>query len=119
MTNGTVFHIHKFLYRYTYEKVAQISQMKITVWGLPLVMEILFYFLFHKMTDQFAMKYLAPGIVVFAQAFLCLFTGSLIATDRGTSFLTRLYVSKAKSHEFIFGYALSVLPWVVLPKASW
>ncbi len=82
--------------------------------GLPLVMEILFYFLFHKMTDQFAMKYLAPGIVVFAQAFLCLFTGSLIATDRGTSFLTRLYVSKAKSHEFIFGYALSVLPWVLI-----
>lgn len=43
MTNGTVFHIHKFLYRYTYEKVAQISQMKITVWGLPLVMESTLY----------------------------------------------------------------------------
>ena len=56
------------------------------------------------------MKFLAPGIVIFAQAFLTLFTGLLIATDRGSSFLTRLYVSKAKSHEFILSYALSVLP---------
>ena len=78
--------------------------------GLPLFMEILFYLIFHKMTSQFEMKYLAPGIVVFSQAFLTLFTGILISTDRNTSFLTRLYVSKAKSYEFIFGYALSIIP---------
>lgn len=78
--------------------------------GLPLLLEILFYFIFHKMTDQFEMKYLAPGIVVFSESFLTLFTGILISVDRNTSFLTRLYVSKAKSYEFIFGYALSVLP---------
>ena len=47
--------------------------------GLPLLMEILFYFLFHKMTAQFEMINLAPGIVVFSQAFLVLFTGLLIA----------------------------------------
>ena len=64
--------------------------------GLPLFMEVLFYLLFHKQTDQFEMKYLAPGIVVFSQAFLALFTGQLIALDRSTSFLTRLYVSRAK-----------------------
>ncbi len=78
--------------------------------ALPLLMEILFYLIFHKMTAQFEMKYLAPGIVVFAQAFLTLFTGLLISTDRRTSFLTRLYVSRARSYEFIFGYALAVLP---------
>ncbi len=78
--------------------------------ALPLVMEILFYFIFHNLTEQFEMKYLAPGIVVFSQAFLTLFTGMLISLDRNTSFLTRLYVSKTKSYEFIFGYALSVLP---------
>ena len=82
--------------------------------ALPLVMEILFYLIFHNLTKQFEMKYLAPGIVVFSQAFLTLFTGLLIATDRNTSFLTRLYVSKAKSHEFIFAYALSVLPITLL-----
>ena len=86
--------------------------------GLPLVMEILFYSIFHNLTPQFEMKYLAPGIVVFAQAFLTLFTGILIATDRNTSFLTRLYVSKAKSYEFIFAYALSILPITIIQSIS-
>ncbi len=78
--------------------------------GMPLFMEILFYLLFHKLTPQFEMKYLAPGIVVFAQSFIALFVGLLIAIDRSTSFLTRLYVSKAKSYEFIFAYTLSMIP---------
>lgn len=77
---------------------------------LPLFMEIVFYLLFHSMTAQFEMRYLAPGIVVFSQAFLTLFTGLLIAIDRSTSFLTRLYVSRAKSFEFIFSYCLAVIP---------
>ncbi len=78
--------------------------------GMPLFMEILFYLIFHELTDQFEMKYLAPGIVVFAQSFIALFVGLLIAIDRSTSFLTRLYVSNAKSYEFIFSYALSMIP---------
>ena len=82
--------------------------------GLPLFMEILFYLLFHKLTDQFQMKYLAPGIVVFSQAFLALFTGQLIALDRSTSLLTRLYVSRAKPVEFILSYALPILPLTLL-----
>lgn len=82
--------------------------------GLPLVMEILFYLIFHKLTSQFEMKYLAPGIVVFSQAFLTLFVGLLISIDRNTSFLTRLYVSKAKSYEFIISYAISLIPIVLV-----
>ena len=81
--------------------------------GLPLFMEILFYFIFHKMTSQFEMISLAPGIVAFSQSFLSLFVGMLISVDRHSSFLTRLYVSKAKSHEFIIGYILSVIPIVL------
>ena len=82
--------------------------------GMPLFMEILFYLIFHSLTEQFEMKYLAPGIVVFAQSFLSLFVGLLIALDRSTSFLTRLYVSKAKSYEFIFSYAIAMLPIVLV-----
>lgn len=82
--------------------------------GLPLLMEILFYFLFHKLTSQFEMKYLAPGIVVFSQAFLSLFIGLLISIDRNTSFLTRLFVCKVKSYEFIISYALSLIPIVLV-----
>lgn len=82
--------------------------------GLPLFMEIFFYLIFHKLTSQFEMKYLAPGIVVFAQAFLTLFAGILISTDRNTSFLTRLYVTKTKSFEFIFSYTFALLPISVI-----
>jgi ABC-2 type transport system permease protein len=80
--------------------------------GLPLVMEILFYFIFHKLTSQFEMRYLAPGIVVFSQAFLTLFIGLLLSIDKSTSFLTRLYVSKTKSYEFIISYVLAIIPIV-------
>ena len=78
--------------------------------GLPLLMEILFYFIFHNLTPQFEMKYIAPGIVVFSQSFITLFAGLLIATDRTSSFLTRLYVSPTKPFEFIFGYTFALLP---------
>jgi ABC-2 type transport system permease protein len=78
--------------------------------GLPLLMEVLFYYVFHNMTAQFEMRYLAAGIVVFSQAFLTLFTGMLLSVDRATSFLTRLYVSPTRSYEFIFGYTLALLP---------
>ena len=78
--------------------------------ALPLFMEILFFLIFHKMTAQFEIAYLAPGIVVFAQAFLTLFAGLLIAQDRSSAFLTRLYVSRARSYEFIFGYGFALLP---------
>lgn len=78
--------------------------------AMPLVMEVLFYVIFHGQSQQFEMKYLAPGIVAFAQAFLSLFSGLLIALDRSSAFLTRLYVSRAKSSEFIMGYAFALFP---------
>ena len=82
--------------------------------ALPLVMEVLFYYLFHALTSQFAINVLAPGIVVFSQSFLTLFTGLLISLDRSSSFLKRLYVSKARPHEFIFGYLFALLPITVV-----
>ena len=81
---------------------------------MPLSMEILFYYIFHELTEQFAMKYLAPAIVVFSQAFLSLFAGMLIALDRSTSFLSRLCVSPARPYEFILGYAIALAPLAVL-----
>ena len=81
---------------------------------LPLFMEVLFYFIFHKLTAQFEIKYLAPGIVVFSQTFLTLFSGMLISVDRSTSFLTRLYVTKTKSYEFILGDVLALIPVIFI-----
>ncbi len=78
--------------------------------ALPLTLEVLFYYIFHNMTSQFDMKYLAPGIAVFSQSFTTLFAGLLIALDRSSSFLTRLYVSEARPFEFIFGYSGALIP---------
>ena len=82
--------------------------------GLPLVLEVVFFYLFHEMTSQLDMKYLAPGIVIFSQAFITLFIGILIANDKNTSFLTRLFVSKTKSYEFIISYALAIIPIILI-----
>lgn len=85
--------------------------------ALPAFLLILFYFIFHNLTAQFEIKYLAPSIVVFAQSFITLFAGLLISMDKSTSFLTRLYVSPTKSHEFILGYALALLPIGIMQTA--
>lgn len=78
--------------------------------ALPETMLIIFYFAFHNLTEQFEMRYLCPSIVVFAQAFLTLFTGLLISLDRENAFITRLYVSGTRSGEFIAGYTVAVFP---------
>ena len=78
--------------------------------GLPLFMLILFYYIFHGLTPQFEMRYLAPGIIAFSQSFLTLFVGLLMSLDRASAFLIRLYVTPAASYEFIFGYVLAMLP---------
>lgn len=59
---------------------------------------------------MFQIERLAPGIAVFGLSFITLFSGSLIAKDRTSSFLTRLFASPMKSGEYIAGYTLPLLP---------
>lgn len=80
------------------------------LFALPILMEILFYFLFSQQTDQFKMAYLAPAMVGFSNAFLSLFLGLLIAMDRGTAFMSRLFTTEVRPAEYLASYALAVLP---------
>ena len=59
---------------------------------------------------MFQIERLAPGIAVFGLSFITLFSGSLIAKDRTSSFLTRLFASPMKSGEYIAGYTMPLLP---------
>lgn len=59
---------------------------------------------------MFQIERLAPGIAVFGLSFITLFSGSLIAKDRTSSFLTRLFASPMKSGEYIAGYTLPSSP---------
>ena len=64
----------------------------------------------HIPVDMFRIEQLAPGIVVFGQSFLSLFGALLIARDRSTSFLMRLYAAPVTALSFLLGYLLPLLP---------
>lgn len=60
--------------------------------------------------EQFTLIQLTPGITVFGLSFISLFSGVLLAKDRSSSFLMRLFTSPLKSHDFIWGYLLPLFP---------
>ncbi len=60
--------------------------------------------------DLFRIEHLSPGIAVFGLSFMTLFSATLLARDRETSFLQRLYTTPLKSMDFILGYILPIIP---------
>ncbi|MBQ6336368.1 MAG: ABC transporter permease [Ruminococcus sp.] len=64
--------------------------------------------------DLFHIEKLAPGVTVFGLSFLSLFSSMLIAKDRTTSFVLRLFTSPLKPADFILGYTLPMLPMALL-----
>ncbi|MGM9521257.1 MAG: ABC transporter permease [Oscillospiraceae bacterium] len=60
--------------------------------------------------ELFAVDKLTPGVAVFGLSFISLFSGMLIARDRTSSFMARLFTSPLSSADFIFGYTLPLIP---------
>lgn len=58
----------------------------------------------------FEIQRLAPGVSVFGLSFMTLFSATLVARDRETAFLERLYTTPMKATDFIFGYILPMIP---------
>ena len=58
----------------------------------------------------FEIRSLAPGMTVFGLAFMTLFSATLIARDRESAFLARLYTAPLTAADFILGYMLPLLP---------
>lgn len=58
----------------------------------------------------FEIDTLTPGITVFGLAFMTLFSATLIAKDRESAFLQRLYTTPLTGVDFILGYMLPILP---------
>lgn len=65
----------------------------------------------------FEIEQLAPGIAAFGLSFVALFSGMLLAKDRSTSFLTRLFASPLTASDYILGYALPLLPMATAQSA--
>ncbi len=57
---------------------------------------------------------LTPGITVFGLSFMTLFSATLIAKDRESALLQRLYTTPLTASDFIFGYILPILPIAVI-----
>ncbi len=83
--------------------------------GVPVVMLVIFSFMQMNMPiEVYTIKNLAPGLAVFSFSFISLFSGMLVAKDRTSSFLTRLFASPMTSTDFIAGYSLPLLPLALL-----
>ena len=60
--------------------------------------------------DMFRIESLAPGIAVFGLSFMTLFSATLLARDRESAFLQRLYTTPLRPSDFVLGYLLPIIP---------
>ncbi len=58
----------------------------------------------------FELDRLTPGITVFGLSFMTLFSATLVAKDRESAMLRRLYTTPLTAADFIGGYLLPMLP---------
>ena len=61
----------------------------------------------------FEIERLTPGITVFGLSFMTLFSSTLVAKDRESALLQRLYTTPLSAFDFILGYILPILPIAV------
>ena len=60
---------------------------------------------------------LAPGLAMFGSVFMALFAGMLLAKDRTSAFLTRLFTSPMTASDFLFGYTMPLIIMTVVQSA--
>lgn len=86
--------------------------------GFPLVLLLLLSSLQANIpVPLFEIDTLTPGITVFGLSFLTLFSATLVAKDRESAFLQRLYTTPLTGADFILGYLLPLLP-IALGQAA-
>lgn len=68
-------------------------------------------------TELFPIEQIAPGMAVFGLSFISLFSGMLIAKDRTSSFLMRLFASPLTPANYIVGYTVPLFPLAFLQCA--
>lgn len=82
--------------------------------GFPLVLILLLSAIQANIpVALFEIQHLTPGITIFGLSFMTLFSATIIAKDRGSSLLQRLYTTPLTPMDFILGYTLPVIPIAV------
>ncbi|MBR2943189.1 MAG: ABC transporter permease, partial [Clostridia bacterium] len=82
--------------------------------GFPLVLLLLLSAMQASIpVSLFEIDTLTPGMTVFGLSFMTLFSATLVAKDRESALLQRLYTTPLKGSDFIIGYMLPLLPIAV------
>lgn len=82
--------------------------------GFPIVLLLLLTAIQSNIpVKMFEIDKLSPGIAVFGLSFISLFSGMLIAKDRTSSFMLRLFTSPLTSANFILGYTIPLFPMAI------
>ncbi|WP_019243326.1 MULTISPECIES: ABC transporter permease [Bacillus] len=83
--------------------------------GFPVVLILLLTAINRNIpTDMFNIDQLTPGIAVFGLSFMSLFSAQLIAKDRATSMLARLFTTPLSAPDYILGYTLPLIPMALV-----
>lgn len=83
--------------------------------GFPLVLLLLLSAIQANIpVPLFEIRHLTPGITVFGLSFMTLFSATIIAKDRGSCLLQRLYTTPMSPVDFILGYTLPIVPMSML-----
>ena len=82
--------------------------------GFPIIVLLLLTLIQSNIpVSLFEIDKLTPGIAVFGLSFISLFSGMLIAKDRVSSFMLRLFTSPLTANDFILGYTIPLLPLAI------
>ena len=83
--------------------------------GFPLVLILLLSAIQANIpVALFEIQHLTPGVTVFGLSFMTLFSATIIAKDRASSLLQRLYTTPLTPADFILGYTLPIIPIAVV-----
>ena len=86
--------------------------------GFPLVLLLLLSAMQANIpVSLFEIQALTPGITIFGLSFLSLFSATLVAKDRESALLQRLYTTPLTGLDFILGYMLPLLPMALAQAA--
>ena len=82
--------------------------------GFPIVLLLLLSAIQASVpVSLFEIQHMTPAITVFGLSFMTLFSATIIAKDRGSSLLQRLYTTPLTPIDFILGYTLPIMPIAV------
>jgi len=81
------------------------------LFGFPVVLLLLLSAIQANIpVSMFEIQHLSPGVAVFGLSFMTLFSATLIAKDRQSSFMHRLYTTPMTPVDFILGYTIPMIP---------